>query len=393
MIKQAAAPTDWEFGYVLPNLVLPDEHDKSHGTWPDGISFGSGLIAIVRFNDPRVVELRSSEAVVEQILSSFVNEYGKPYGPAVLILRKSAPDKVRRNLEAIVAFRNAVALAFVLRARAAGERGFGGQDPTWSDTFDFHPVQIGGTGRMILQSPALLSVVSDTARLRLTPSPYLPTEGRRLWPDNYLFRSFDKAWARRYQSKSKTENFGGRLFRSLEAAYQACAIGAKNEGSLNEYGAQIALWVSAIEILAWPEKRNADLDSVLSLLDNDALDPRTRERRYKAKVKKKGTRRLSALQRGYMYLYRARNRFLHGNPVSAGTLLTLTRRGERVGLPRLAAAVYRAALVAYLDRRYRKQITTVEQLRTRADEMFEDHTYAEALSELFGYDLEKGRRT
>lgn len=384
------ATAEWEFGFVLPNLVLPDNaaaHDP--GTWPDGISFGSGTIIIVPFNDPRVLQLRAEQAAVEQILTSFLDEYGNPYNPSVLLVRKSAPDAVRLNLGAIIAFRNAVALAFVLRARAADAKGSGAFDPTWSDTFDFHPAKIGGNGKMILESPALLAAVADTATLRYTHSPYLPLVGRRLYPDGYLFDSFEKAWVRRFCGKAKTQQFGDRLFRSLEIAYQACAIGAKNEGSLNEYGIQVALWVSAIEILAWPDKRHADLETVLLLLDRDAVDGRGRERQYRIKLrnpktKKLETRRVSALQRAYIYLYRARNKFLHGNPVNANSLLTLGRR-VRIGLPQLAAIVYRAALVAYLDHRYPKRINSLDELRDRAGEMFEDHAYEMALGELFGY--------
>jgi hypothetical protein len=217
-----------------------------------------------------------------------------------------------------------------------------------------------------------------------------------LYPDRYLLRSFDRAWTRRFCGKAKTDGFADRLFRSLDVAYQACAIGAKNEGSINEYGIQVALWVSAIEVLAWPDKQHADLESVLLLLDKAALDEQDRKRRYQATLKnprtrKKESRRVSALQRAYIYLYRARNRFLHGNPVSASTLLTLNR-GERVGLPRVAAVVYRAALVAYLDSRYPKRITSIEELRERIGESAEDSTYGEALAELFGYKRTRMRR-
>jgi hypothetical protein len=381
--------TEWEFVFVLPNLVLATASNERHsGDWPMGISFGDELITIVSSDNPHVAHLRSDKTI-EQILTSFVDEYGKPYSPAILLTHRSAPETVRINLAAIVAFRNAIALAFILRARAAAERGYGGLDPTWSDTFDFHPAQIGGTGGMILHSPALLSVVSSGAKLRLTRSPYIPLTDGRLHPDSYLFRSFEKAWIKRYCGKAETEKFGDRLFRSLDVAYQACAVGTKCEGSLNEYGIQVALWVSAIEILAWPNKRHADLESVLLLLNRDSIDERDRKLRYRIKIKNPKTRkpeirRVSALQRAYVYLYRARNQFLHGNPVRENSLLTLNRT-ERVGLPRLAAVVYRAALVAYLDPKYPKQIKNLEELRTRVEESFEDNTYGEALAELFGY--------
>jgi hypothetical protein len=163
------------------------------------------------------------------------------------------------------------------------------------------------------------------------------------------------------------------------------AIGAKNEGSNHDYGVEIAQWVSALEILAWPGQKHADIEAVLRLLTKYPIDSQLQRRRYSSRVKGK-TRRLSALQRAYTYMYRARNRFLHGNPVSTSDLLTLTR-GHRVGLPQLAALVYRAALVAYLDQRYPKTITNFAQARTRADELFDDHSYEQGLARLFG--LEK----
>jgi hypothetical protein len=181
----------------------------------------------------------------------------------------------------------------------------------------------------------------------------------------------------------KAERFGDRLFRSLEVAYAACAVATKNQGSLNEYGTEVALWVSAIEILAWPDRSHADLDGVLELLGRNVGRRATNKKRFRAKVGRK-SRSLTALQRGYTYLYRARNRFLHGNPIGPTSLLTLSRT-RRVGLPRLAAIIYRAALVAYLSRRYPYKITTLRELARRPNEMFDNDGYERALAELFGY--------
>lgn len=114
-----------------------------------------------------------------------------------------------------------------------------------------------------------------------------------------------KAWRRRFSRPIKKEAFADRLFRSLEAAYQACAIGAKNEASLNEYGTQIALWVSACEILAWPTHSHADLEVVLSMLERYPARAITHRRRFRAKMQGKTTR-LCAVHRAYTYLYKAR---------------------------------------------------------------------------------------
>lgn len=376
---------EWEFVLVLPNLVLPsDRKDSNPGAYPNGISIAPEYLTIAPGDHATVKALRSSSPVVEQILSSFHDEYGKPYKPAVLLVRKDTTSSLKNSLEAIVAFRNAVAMSAVLPGRAAVVRGGGSQDITWSDTFDFHPAQIGGRGGMILQSPALLSWVSPTAKMKLTHSPSVGLEGRRLWVDYYLFRALGKAWRRKFAPVPKTDTFGSRLFRSLEAAFQACAVGAKNEGSLHDYGVQLALWVSACEILAWPEQKRANLPAVLSLLGRYDGRPATMKKRYRKKVWGSIVR-LSAPQRSYSYLYDARNDFLHGEPIGESTMLTLSRK-KRVGLPRIAALVYRTALVAYLGKRYSKEIP-IRELQSRAIEIFAHHNFEEGFAEAFGYEL------
>jgi hypothetical protein len=376
---------DWEFAFVLPNLVLPsDEEDLNPGAFPNGFSLAADFLTVLPGDHDTVQRLRAENPTVDQILGSFYNEYGVPYSPAVLVVRKTASEELRRSLEAFVAFRNALALSVILRARAGLMADRGAASVTWSDTFDFHPAQVGGTNRMVLQSPALTSLVASNAKLRLTHSPYVQLEGRRLWPDHYLLRSLGRAWTRRFTPQPRTDTYGDRLFRSLEAAYQACGVGGKNEASIHEYGTQIALWVSACEILAWPERRHADLHAVLALIDRYDWRPETQKRRF-TYTYRKARLRLSAPQRAYTYLYRARNDFLHGNPVSFSTMLT-RRASERVGLPRIAAAVYRTALVGYLSKRYPTNLS-LKTLNGRAMEMFDHDIFDDAFAEAFSYTL------
>ena len=53
-------------------------------------------------------------------------------------------------------------------------------------------------------------------------------------------------------------------------------------------------------------------------------------------------------------LYKARNDFLHGNPVGAATLLPWGRTGarRRATLPNAAGVIYRLARTAYLAQRH-----------------------------------------
>jgi hypothetical protein len=168
-------------------------------------------------------------------------------------------------------------------------------------------------------------------------------------------------------------------------AYSACAIGAKNQGSIHDYGLQVALWVSAIEILAWLDQQHADFDRVLDLLARTPLHRKLQVRKYRARRRAK-VRSMNALERAYAYLYNARNSFLHGNPVTSATLFTRSKT-TGTAIPRLAATVYRAALTAYLSKRHHPEIRSMEDLKARPGELGLRMTYDQALAEHFGVSL------
>ena len=378
----------WRFLYVLPNLELPEApRENQVGEWPGGLDLRTGVFTITSAADPRVEAIRSTVPEVDQIVSSFYRETGAKYVPAVLIARSDAPDRILRSEEATVAFRNSVALSVVLRGRAAVARGRGGQAPTWSDTFDFHPAQISAAGRFVLLSPALQALMSTEKPCCFTRSPSLPPEGRHLWPDEYLYRTLGLEWERRYGRGHLRAQYGRSLFRSLEVAYSACAVGAKNQGSIHDYGLQVALWVSAIEILTWPRNKHANLEYVLDFLRSAPLHENLRKRRFRAKLRKRGGPiRMNALERAYTYLYKARNEFLHGNPVSPSILFTRSKE-RQVPIPRVAAVVYRMALAAYLNARHPVGIRSMEELKARPGEVGLRYTYETALAEMLGIDL------
>ena len=67
--------------------------------------------------------------------------------------------------------------------------------------------------------------------------------------------------------------------------------------------------------------------------------------RYKVK-NKSTTSQVNYIQKLYAELYRARNDFLHGNPVTAGNLFPAKDRSQPV-LLHCAPLIYRAALAAF----------------------------------------------
>jgi hypothetical protein len=379
--------TEWDFAFALYNLRLPlSDNPLDRWTWPDGIDLATGTVAIVSGDDPRVAAIRAERNEVEAILSSFRNYSGERYTPAVLITRRDAPESVTRDLTALLSFRNAVALSFVLRGRAAGAKGSVGDAPTWTDTFDFHPLQVSRSGRPVVQSPALLDLIRTEKPANFSPSPHTGVHtARRLWCDGYLYPTLGSEWKRCYLSPAQDDAYGRALFRSLEIAYQASSLGGKTHHSMHDFGVQIALWVSAMEILAGPK---ADAKRVVALLGNATLPPRFRKQRFTSRVLGEERSDLNIYQFIYAALNRTRNDFLHGNPVTWESLKA-TAGDKTAALPRLAGVLYRSALVSYLERSYPRQLETWDDLLLIED-LTADWPYNDAWKALFSPEDDSG---
>lgn len=135
-----------------------------------------------------------------------------------------------------------------------------------------------------------------------------------------------------------------RLFRSINMARTASRMPGGSDATFYDAGRAVALWVSAFEILAHDGR--ADLTRVLRLLaraqwNSSRLTPQdhvVRHRGHSLQTNIAGTI--------YEALYRARNDFLHGEPVTPATLrLTKCQRSALL----FAAPLFRVALSAYLD--------------------------------------------
>ena len=243
----------WEFVLALSNLRLPPQSDAQPGV-PGRLDLGTDLVALVPGDDADVLAIRRESPAVEQILTAFRNEYGESVTPSVILVRRSAPHRLRVSAEAFQDFRNAIAIAAVLPGRAAVAQGNKGLSASWSDVFDFHAARLGGQGSAILQSDAIVSRVGD-GPLFLSPDPAVPVFSREITPDQFLYRAFSRAWRRRHGLQPVDDHFGRTLFRSLELAYHASGVGNRGLGSPADYGVQVGLWVSAFEVLCGNARR------------------------------------------------------------------------------------------------------------------------------------------
>lgn len=367
------AADGWRLECVLPNLALApyDENEgesERGGYWGRGINLYSSDVAIVAPSDPRAIAAAQKSPAVAALLAAFRGPQGETVLPSALMVRESAHEALHRRWEPLVAFRNAAAMSFLLKGRAGG--GGGAMQPTWSDTFDFHPTVPDARGSLSTWSPALHSFGYKPERFLAMPSPHLDRVGRRLFADWTLYELLAREWARRFGPEGVDDAEGRALWRSLEHAYYALSAALKHQESVHDYGLQLGLWVSAVEILAWratpgtTSAGRADLSAALDLLGEFQWLGEALRREQAVPVRKKETRTLNAVQLLYWHIYRARNDFMHGNPVSAETFFTHRAEGSHDdsasdpdsepprSLLNLAAVVYRTALVAFLNRRY-----------------------------------------
>lgn len=353
-------PDKWELARVLPNLRIPPAaddhwHDGSTLTGRRTLTLRGEDVAIVPGDDPRVLAFCEEWPSARRLLDAFRTPYSKPILPAALIVR--AASKMPRRLDAVAAFRNAVTACFVPRARA----GFLAEEDhnagaSWSDLFDFHPAEIDRQGRVAIHTAALLHAMGHPKSLSFAGSPAIDHQLDLRRCDEKLSVLCARAWRDAFVRQRLVRQLRP-IFRSLEVAYQAGAVPEKNIGSLSDFGLSVAHWVSALEVLLWPINGHANQVTSITYLglvrwDDRALDAR----RYKWG---NPPVRINAIQKSCHLIYRARNRFLHGEPVAQGAL-RIRWRGKHVHLPALAPIVFRTALLHRLEGVYGPVLTGIE---------------------------------
>ena len=164
--------------------------------------------------------------------------------------------------------------------------------------------------------------------------------------DEPLLTALLDRWRRRYAGRSPQWPDRA-LFRSLNMANQASQLPAGVDTTFYDVGRLIALWVSAFEILAHPGRGKSNLWAVYDLLEKVEWKYRlTALRLYKAyEANRKSNGRRTLACRLYGEIYRARNDFLHGNPVGRNRLIV---KPAKRSLFQYAAPLYRMALTGFL---------------------------------------------
>lgn len=331
----------WQLMFVLPNLRL-GEHERS----PSEVTLGLEGIAIVPASDSRVVEIREWSEAADSFLRSFHDGYGTAITPAALIVRDDWHSGIVVNPEAVISFRNAVATASILPIRAQGQN-HGCSGVLWSESFDDHPARLRPDGsKFNYRTPALNSIGFRLDSLQITPDLRVPRP-HLMYADENLADRLGRAWWIRYGCKRDMQKTA-KVFRSLEAAYDALGLRFTSHSSLNAVGLSTVPWTTAIEVLATPEADSVTKWDCTRLIGQHEFSaPRLRWQKYWVKPKKGGRRYMTLAQRIYLSLHEARSKFVHGDKVSVKLLLA-----DGDGAPpllSLASTIYRTALMAYLE--------------------------------------------
>jgi len=333
--------TTWEAVAVLPNVVLAD-------------AIECDFLALTPWGDARVRALCNKDPSLKAFLGSFTDAFRRKIFPSVILVRTDAPRTVW-NTEAIGGFRDAIAISVTARGRALELR-----YPKrviavkFSDAFSFYPWMPTRDGQhLVLRTPSMVAV-DDVEQFRGQSFPESAVREVHMNDVDWaLLNELLARWKKRF-SLQRGSWQDRALFRSLNMANHASRAPAGADATLFDYGRSTALWVSAFEILTHPGGNGkTQLSTVYDVLEAAPWHSRTlRTRLYKAQwVPKSQLKRRIAASWLYGLIYRARNDFLHGNPVT-GKGLSVPR--TRAGLFVCASPLYRMALASILDLQWKE---------------------------------------
>ena len=335
MSEAKTSMAGWTPILVLPNLDIRGIIDCD-------------IAALVPVTDGRVEALRAQHPRFHDFLSRFQGQFGEQIWPSVILFRSHAPRSYYTP-EALQGFRDLCALSVVPYARADRLIYERASPLAHSNIFAFYPWMVDKKFEsMLCVNPAMLAthLVEEFKGQSFPEHGHTSLMERAL--DEPLIKCLLDCWITRF-ADTEPDWQGLALFRSLNMANQAAQVPAHAAASIYDVGRSIALWVSALEILARPEGGKVDYVVVSDLIARarwscskftDIVHPVT----FRG-----GTSNRVFTSWLYHHIYQLRNDFLHGNRIEASKM-TIGAKGNPV--IDIAACLYRMALAALLDINY-----------------------------------------
>ena len=115
----------WSPLAVLPNVLLADPIEATP-------------LALVPLSDDRATRLCDEHATLAEFLSRFSTEHGTIVEPTILLAELTAQD-LPYNAEAMVAFRNCISVATILRSYVASLNHGAQHRIMYSNAFEIYP--------------------------------------------------------------------------------------------------------------------------------------------------------------------------------------------------------------------------------------------------------------
>jgi hypothetical protein len=323
---------NWTPVWAMPNVTLDEPIETA-------------FAALVPCNDRRLVSLARGHPAFKSFVRAFRDEFGSRICPTIGIVQENAPPRIK-TVTAFGGFRDAVCFSAIVAGQSLAIDSGTASGVVHSDAFDVYPwFPTKLDEQLYAFTPALVGA-HEVAQLRPQSTPAL---GRRSLPNTHidqpLLTVLLARWERCYAVGDETAE-DRRLFRALEMARAASRTPGGSDASEHDAGRAAALWVSAFEILAhdgdW-----VGLERVLLLINQVKwISPQLKIQDRPVKISKKKTLATNLVGAVCEHLYRARNDFIHGNPV---TVETLRLEKSRQQVQWFAAPLFRLALTAFLD--------------------------------------------
>ncbi len=328
----ASAPQRWDLILLLPNIVIPVP------TPFDGVD-----IRLCAGNDPILVLLEANvgNAAARHMLSAFRTQFGESYETGCIIVRRGARG-VFLQAETIRAFRNACALATILP-------GYSGHQwhPLYADHFDVYPLAP-AVGGEVITNDAIVQGLHPVTGFVGQPSPLIQDPRNfHCAPSNRLLARLLRAWRKCFIARRNRTDLL-RVFRSIEIALHALRFPTDALLSTQDAGLRLGLWISAFETLLNLGGGGVNLPTVVQFLDGLPWGDAALRRRIYRVPDKRIVQRVTKAAAIYGDLYKARNDFIHGNPIRRKRLWFRGSRQEPL-MSRVAPLVYLSALEQRLN--------------------------------------------
>lgn len=303
--------------------------------------------ALASIYDERVRELAAAHPNFNEFLNQFTTEFGQPIVPSIFICREDAPVTYR-GVDAIAGFRDAIAMSVIPQSWAKVLRYGSSMGIKYSDYFAVYPWMLDKNFEHLVTSTLNMLGFHQVTELRAQSAAALSREFFDQGPlDRPLLSGLLERWQKSFGTATPMPD-DIKLFRSLNMANAAALLPAGADATMLDIGRSVALWSSAFEILA-PAKREAYLE-IYALLDKNVWHHTPcKELKYEAYgfAKDQTLRNLPSWLFGE--INRARNDYLHGNPIDGRRLVVAP---AKMSLHFYAPLLYRLTLAAFIDLEY-----------------------------------------